>query len=431
MKQFFFAVFCLALAWDASAQTLSLEECRTAASEHNVELRNSRLEVSAARQTRREAFTKYFPQIGAQGLVFQAQHGIAQLDLNVPVPIPGMGALAFPLSVAKRGLSVGVVAVQPVFAGLKIVNGNKLARVGEEVSRLRLHQSELQVAEQTDAYFWQIVALKEQLKTLDAVDRQLEEIRRQAELSVKAGIVTKNDLLRVDLRREEIASTRLQLEHGIHLSKMLLAQHVGRDWRGFDIAYDDFVTPADPASFYVPTEEALDQRAELRMAQKNVEAQKYQKRMVRGQNLPTVGVGAGYMHYNITEKDIDNGLVFAQVSLPISAWWGGSHAVKKARIKEQQAENDLRHAEEMLAIEIEKTWSELQEAYARIGIAHRSVSSAKENLREQQQFYAVGTASLTDLLDAETIYQRAANDLTASCAAYQTARSNYMRVTGR
>lgn len=79
-----------------------------------------------------------------------------------------------------------------------------------------------------------------------------------------------------------------------------------------------------------------------------------------------MGVGAGYLYYNVTDKDVDDGLVFAQVSVPISDWWGGAHALKKARIREQQAENDRLQAREMLAVEIERTWSEVQESYAQI-----------------------------------------------------------------
>ena len=189
--------------------------------------------------------------------------------------------------------------------------------------------------------------------------------------------------------------------------------------------------PEAPAAFYVPVEEALDNRAEYRLAEKNVEAQKYRKRMERGKRLPTVGVGAGYLYYNVTDKDVDDGLVFAQVSVPISDWWGGAHALKKARIREQQAENDRLQAREMLAVEIERTWSEVQESYAQILLTRRSVTSAAENLRQNRNFYQAGTAPLTDLLDAETLYTRSRNDFTSACAAYRTSLARYMRVTGR
>lgn len=426
---YLFLIGSLVSALPAGAQGLTLEECRAAAVEHNRTLRDSRYDLEAALQTRREALTNYFPRISASGGVFQAQHGLIQADFGLT--IPQMGSMTLPLSMAKRGLLGSVTAVQPLFAGLQIVNGYKLARLGEEVSELQVLKTEGEVREQTDTYFWQIVSLKENLSTLAAVERQLEEIHRQVELSVKAGLVTTNDLLRVELRRQEVASNRLKVENGLKVSKLLLAQHIGVDWHGFDITAADFDHPADPGSYYVSVDEALDRRAEYRMAEKNVEAQRYRKRMERGKRLPTVGVGAGYLYYNVTEKDVDDGMVFAQVSVPISAWWGGSHALKRARIREEQAENDRQQAREMLAVEIEKSWSDLQEAYAQIELARRSVDSATENLRQNRNFYAAGTAPLTDLLDAETLYTQSRNNLTSACAAYRTSLARYLRVTGR
>ena len=171
-KAVVFLFLCVAAA-PAAAQTLSLEECRAAAVEHNRTLRNSRLDLDAASQTHREAFTNYFPQISASGGLFQAQHGLVQADFAVPQ----MGTL--PVSMVKRGIIGSVTAVQPLFAGLKIVTGNKLARLGEEVGRLQLQQTEAEVRERTDACFWQVVSLRDNLSTLDAVERQLAEIRRR------------------------------------------------------------------------------------------------------------------------------------------------------------------------------------------------------------------------------------------------------------
>ncbi len=397
--------------------------------EHNRTLRDSRYDLEAALQTRREVFTNYFPQISASGGAFQAQHGLVQADFGLT--IPQMGVMNLPISMVKRGLFGSVTAVQPVFAGLKIVNGHKLARLGAEVGQLQVRKTEGEVREQTDTYYWQIVSLKDNLATIAAVERQLEEIHRQVELSVAAGLVTRNDLLRVELRQQEVASNRLKVENGLKVMKLLLAQHIGVDWHDFDIETSAWSEPETPGSYYLPLEEALDRRAEYQLAEKNVEAQKYQTRMERGKRLPTVGVGAGYLYYNMTDKDVDDGMVFAQVSVPISEWWGGAHALKKARIREEQAENDRLQAREMLAVEIEKTWSEVQEAYAQILLARRSVDSATENLRENRNFYQAGTAPLTDLLDAETLYTRSRDNLTSACAAYRTSLARYMRVTGR
>ena len=70
----------------AGAQTLTLDECRAAAAEHNRTLRDGRFELEAALQTRREALTGYFPQVSATGGVFQAQHGLVQADFGMTIP---------------------------------------------------------------------------------------------------------------------------------------------------------------------------------------------------------------------------------------------------------------------------------------------------------------------------------------------------------
>lgn len=53
--------------------TLTLEQCQKLAFQNNVQYRNSLLERDAARQTRKAALTKYFPQISATGAIFRSR----------------------------------------------------------------------------------------------------------------------------------------------------------------------------------------------------------------------------------------------------------------------------------------------------------------------------------------------------------------------
>ena len=85
----------------------------------------------------------------------------------------------------------------------------------------------------------------------------------------------------------------------------------------------------------------------------------------------------------------------------------------------------------MLAVEIEKSWSDVLEAYAQISLAERSIASATENLRQNRDFYRAGTSSLTELLEAETLYTQSRDKQTEARAAYRTAVARYLRVTGR
>lgn len=51
----------------SAQRTLSLEECREMALENNAKMKNARLDVEEAREGKKEAFTKYFPNVSAVG----------------------------------------------------------------------------------------------------------------------------------------------------------------------------------------------------------------------------------------------------------------------------------------------------------------------------------------------------------------------------
>ena len=104
-----------------------------------------------------------------------------------------------PLSMVKRGIVGGITAVQPVFAGLKIVNGNKLARLGEEVGRLQLQKTESpRCASRPTPITGRSCRCATTFRPSKPWNASWRRFTARSELSVKAGLVTTNDLLRVD-----------------------------------------------------------------------------------------------------------------------------------------------------------------------------------------------------------------------------------------
>jgi outer membrane protein TolC len=72
-----------------------------------------------------------------------------------------------------------------------------------------------------------------------------------------------------------------------------------------------------------------------------------------GKNLPTVGVGAGYNYHNLPDNNHSFAMVFATVSVPISDWWSGSHAIRRRKIEHQKAEEQLADNSELLKIRMQ------------------------------------------------------------------------------
>lgn len=438
-----------------SAQTTySLQQLKDSALSHNLSMRKARYDIDAAREQRKEAFTKYFPNVTGTGVWFNANKGMAKMDINPSEMIPpslggtlgmmlpqeALMELASPVSISmmKNGTIAGITAVQPVFAGGQIVNGNKLAKVGEEVSSLQLELSENEVVTTVAQYYWQLVAMQEKVRTLNAVDSLLSSIHKDVDVAVRAGVTLNNDLLQVQLRQNDVESQHVKLMNGISIVKMLLAQYCGLATSRTDDGMADFnvelpdigKSPLDLPSL-VGGDARLPMLPEYQLLQKQVEATDLQHRMTVGKNMPSVAVGAGYNYHNLLEKDHTFGMVFATVSIPISDWWGGSHAIKRSKIEHQKAADALSDNAELLKIRMQKSWNDVNESYQQLQIAQRSILQAEENLRLNRNYYKAGTSRMSDLLEAQLLYQQALDKRTDAYADYCNKLLAYKVATGQ
>jgi outer membrane protein TolC len=140
----------------------------------------------------------------------------------------------------KNEMISAVSASQPVFAGGQIVNGNKLAQVGVEASKLQKQLSDDEVVLQTECYYWQLVSMKEKVKTIEVVETMLVRIHNDVSVSLEAGLITKNDLLRVELEQNKLSAGKLKLVNGVQTLKSALGQHIGLSPDAFEVEFPLF-----------------------------------------------------------------------------------------------------------------------------------------------------------------------------------------------
>ena len=445
MKKLFAILLCTLCCGIASAQTYTLEQLKDSALHNNFAIRSAQYNIDVASQQRKEAFTKYFPNVSGTGLWFNANKSMMQTTLNPSEMIsPELGAslaqmfppealasLANPVSISmmKNGVIAGVQAVQPVFAGGQIVNGNKLAKVGEDVSRLQMQLSENEVEKTAEQYFWQLASMQEKMKTVEAVEALLNDIYKDVDVAVRAGLAMRNDLLQVQLRQNDIASQKLKIRNGLSLVRMLLSQYCGLRDTSFLITYQTDVVP--PMRLKQDHQQALLGTAEYQLLGKQVEAAELQKKIAIGQNLPTVAVGAGYNYHNLLEKNNSFGMVFATVNVPISDWWGGSHAVKRKKLEKQEAQEQLSDNAELLKIRMQSAWNSVEESYQQLLLAQLSIEQAEENLRLNRDYYNAGLTKMSELLEAQMLYQQSCDKRTDAFADYQNKLLEYRQATGQ
>lgn len=399
---------------------LSLEDCLDLARKNNLEIKKSKLIVEDADYAKKNIFTKYFPTINATGFGMKANSGLLEADLY------GME-----LSLIKEGFYGGISLTQPVFVGGQIVNANRLSNKVIDFQKIQLDIITDKIELITEQYYWQYFQIKEKLKTVEKIELLVSQTFKEVSLSVEAGLITSNNELQVKLKLDEIAATKLQLQNNFDILKLLLAQHIGVSSESITISDTISYDILTPATYFMDYEVALQENKTYSLLNTNIEISKYQTKMEKGKLLPTVAIGANYLFENIVDKNHTVGMAFVTVSIPISGWWGGNYSIKQKKINEKIAKYDRIDAGEKIMVQMHNYYKELEVGYHQIEIAKQSVESASENVRLNTNYYKAGTVTLNDLLDAQSLFQKAKDIYVDRYTEYMINLSKYKKTIGK
>ena len=423
----------------AQNRLLSLDSCKTLAIKNNYKIKKASSELTQSEEVRKSAFTNYFPKISANATTvkmndYLIKGNIPETRLPVydgnPANLATATQFAYLPGIPINALDYLNVAslsvVQPVFMGGRIINGNKLAKLGVEISKDKQTLTSTEVLVKTEELYWSIVSLSEKLKTLGSYERLLNKLESDVNASLKAGLIQRADLLKVELKLNELQVNQLKLTNGISLSKMALCQHIGIEYDSTLDLNSSLSLAENPKQIISNTKSDVENRNEYKMLKRAITAEELQKKMVAGEIMPQLAVGAMGICNDVMNTTNKNALVFATVSIPISDWWGGSHKLKESKAKIQSARYNLTETTELLALQITQAKNAYTEEYFQISIAQKSIDQARENLKVTTDNYKAGVSSMSDLLEAQSTFQSAQDGLIEAQCNYQIKRAKYL-----
>lgn len=430
-----------------SQTTLTLEESKALALKNNKVLQNSALEIEAAQQVKKNAYTNYFPKVSANVLGMQAINPIIEFNMeggNLPVYDGNPANLStatqfayFPgmeLSMFQRS-AIGVLNIaQPIYAGGKISTGNKLAALDVDVKEKQQQLTENEILLKTEQQYWQLISLQEKQRTLEKYELLLNGVRKQVDDAFTAGLIIKNDVLKVQIKQSELEANKNKLLNGKKLATMQFCQTIRISYDSTLVLKEVIDVSQNPYQYYTDNQNALTQRTEYQLLEKSVEAAQLQTKMKTGDYMPTVAVGLAGYHINMLESganNFTNGMAYVSLSIPISDWWGGSHSIKEHKIKQRIVENTFEDTKGLLNLQMEKAWTDVNETWKQISIMKETAVQAEENLKVSQTGYNSGVVTLSDLLEAQALVAETDDKLTDAQTQYKLAVTTYLQVTGR
>lgn len=423
------AIACCLPAMANKPLELTLQTCRQMALAHNEDLQRADNEVRQAELDKEIAFRAYLPKLDGTAT------GTYMTDMDM------MG-----MELQMRGMYMaGITLMQPLYAGGRIIAGNKLARIGRECAEENRRKTRMEVIADADNAYWTYIAVAKKVQMLGSYQTQMDTVCRQAEVALAAGMGVENDLLRIQTKQSEIRYQLQKARNGLDLCRLALCNVLGQPLDTEIVPLDTLIEVSAPEHM----DESIAARPELTLLNKQVEAGEQQVKMARADVLPQIGLSAGYLYYGniklkgmnydadgtafpFTQKFEDGlGLVMASVSIPLFHWGEGLKKVKKARFDLENAQLDLQKNKRLLSIEARQAVQNVTDGYNMVQTARLSARQADENLRVMQERYKNALSTLTDLLDAQSQWQQAQSNLIEAQTQYKIYETEYLRATGR
>ena len=427
---FVFTVSCM-----HAQRMLTLEECRNLAIQNNKELQISGEKIKMADNEKKAAFTKYFPQLSANGAYMWNQKDINLLD---------MGALSSSLSSSLGGLAqlpmiqhlmsgvndmqhldvqniwVGNVSlVQPVFMGGKIVNYNQITKFAKQLAESMNNLQLQDLIYKTDETYWQVISLVNKKKLADAYVDLLRKMDSDVTAMIYEGVATEADGLSVKVKLNEAEMAQTKVENGLALTRMLLAQICGlsleEDLSLADEKLDNF--PVETTQASADLNEAFMNRNELRSLDLTTKIYKRKERIALAEMLPNVALAANYF---VTNPNVFNGFkndfagmfnVGVMVKVPLSGWWEGTYRRNSAKAETRIKTLEWQDAREKIELQVNQSVYKVNEAGKKLIASSRNMENAEENLRRANFGFEEGVIPALNLMEAQTAWVSARSSL--------------------
>lgn len=415
---FFFLWAVYQLGW-AQTGRLTIEECKELALQHNRKLKSAGLEIDAAKAAKRSTDANAYPAL--EGSI---------MGIYLGDPIGGAMGGMIPELMANGSVS----ASMPIYAGGKIRLGKTAAQKVVEIAEEQKKLTDTEVLLEVEKAYWQVVQVQEKVKLAEKYGNMLKALHADLQNSYDAGMIYKNDLLRVGVSLNESELSIAAAKDGVAMAKLQLAQIIGM------VNDTDFAVIDSVGGNFLPSEKLegyAEDRPEIRILNKTMEAQGLQKRILKSDFLPTIGLsvsGIGVLGKGVNISTGKNNMVsyygIASISIPILDWGKKSNNIKEQAFKIAAREEQLEETKELISMEVQSAYLTLNQSARKVRYKMLSLEQADENLKLTEDRYQAGTIVGKDVLEAQAIWQEAFSELIDAKIEYKIREASYKKALG-
>ena len=276
-------------------------------------------------------------------------------------------------------------------------------------------------------------------KVTDENVQQIEAHLKDAQNLLKVGMLTQNDVLKLQVQHSDAKYKQVDANNGVKLAMVALNNVMSISLNTeIEIATVAELNPKsfDDLSDLVMT--AVENRPEVKAADYRVKASEAGVTAAKSGWYPQISIVADYYYSRpnqriLPTRDKFDGTWDAGINLSMNIWdWlTTSHQTQQAEATLAQSIDMMGSIKDNVTLEVTQNYLNVNQAKQKIEIAKLTVEQAEENMRVTSDKFRSGLALSSDAIDAEVALLAAKTNYTNSIVDYELAKARLEKSIGQ
>ena len=341
--------------------------------------------------------------------------------------------------VVLNNYSLKVSLQQPLFTGFRLVSLKSASEKNRDAVSAEYDKDANEEAFNIINAYWNYFKAQKLRDYLDENLKQVEAHLIDTKNFLANDLVTKNDLLKLEVQYASFKLKQIEAENSLNTSRALFNKVLGLPIS--DQTEIESVEPKLEITMYnydSLLNSALQTRLELKAIDYRVQAGNDNVSAAASGWYPSIFLFSDYYYNRPNQRIMPTLDKFkdtwdAGVTLNWDIWnWGyNSSQVEQARQNLNQLNTNKELVKESIEVELYNNYMALNSARNKIEVAKTGLMQADENYRGIKEKYNVQYATSTDLIDAETSRLQSQTDLINSLVDYETALARLLKSAGK
>lgn len=380
---------------------LSVDDAVRIALQQNGNVTAARAQAEAANDTSKSVRGRLLPAVHVSD---EQQHW----DSPFIIKLAGPGLVARNVNTNQLVVS----GAQPLLGLLHITQDYAASNNAAEAALASAHTTEAAVEEAVRSGYLRYFQATAAQDIARASERELNEQLQVAQSRLQAGVLTRADVLRTQVALANAQQAEIQAQVQAQIARQSLLTLIGLPVNDAGI---DFVEPKqlEDISQPLPTEEAaiaaaVQGRPELVRAERQADAASQQARSRLFQLLPEINLEAAYIRTRgqVFQPE-EQGFVGLKADWNVWEWGAEWYAHRSAAAQATAARRQAEEERRQVALDVTSKLALTQASHHAVVVAQDTIASAEEAYRVTKALVDAGSATTTDLLDAESALTQA------------------------